>query len=246
MDGNIDHFVKILESSNYLNTKIPYVRKLSLIETLKSVSNTDQANNIFLENLCTSPYIQDEHKYNFADLVLSEQWSTLYNLLDCVDNNISNDTIGSFREMVITIFTKSKKIAVINEERKRQLGIAILAQTSIDSLKTLAFTALETSEAFDNDTREIIANDIIDNRYDLLLLPNRFDCEEIPRNTHEQINNNTNELDECPICLGANEVDTKLPCNHLFCRSCIESWSNQNNECPLCRRTFLLNQLESI
>ncbi|CAI2178980.1 5361_t:CDS:2, partial [Funneliformis geosporum] len=59
----------------------------------------------------------------------------------------------------------------------------------------------------------------------------------------------------CPICFdlfgeqkvnatenGDNEATVttepvrKMPCNHLFCESCLFQWLRQNNTCPLCRK----------
>ena len=254
LDSNLSTEVKqlinILYTSNVLHNLLPYVRKITLIETLYAISSIEQVNNIFLENLSTSRYIPQDHKDTLAELVFTKQWSSLRTLLKCSNNfEININRFRSFQDMVITIFSKSRKVSQIDDNRRIQLGRAILEQTTIDGLKQLAFNALETSEAFDENARNLIANDIIDNRYDLLLLPDRFDCEDVARlNSNHDVSNHQ-ELEECPICLGTNEVDTKLPCNHLFCRSCIQSWCQQNtqySECPLCRGRFTLEEMSSV
>ena len=115
--------------------------------------------------------------------------------------------------------------------------------------KFSSVTSLQTSEIFNNEARNLVANDIFDNRFDLLLLPNRFDCEEVSRINNQDIVEElptTPELDECPICLGTSEVDSKLPCQHLFCKSCIQRWANQSLECPLCRRSFSLEDITDL
>jgi len=39
----------------------------------------------------------------------------------------------------------------------------------------------------------------------------------------------------CPICLEEiNELETTT-CNHNFCKSCINKWLEEHNNCPLCR-----------
>jgi len=73
--------------------------------------------------------------------------------------------------------------------------------------------------------------------------------------TKEHVNSQAS----CPICLEPfslsigqeeNEVDDKtittetnkhepvrqMPCNHMFCESCLFQWLRQNNSCPLCRK----------
>ncbi|XP_022151640.1 E3 ubiquitin-protein ligase RNF181-like [Momordica charantia] len=46
------------------------------------------------------------------------------------------------------------------------------------------------------------------------------------------------ELGDCSVCLnemnGGSEV-IKMPCGHVYHESCILSWLNKNNSCPLCR-----------
>ena len=59
-------------------------------------------------------------------------------------------------------------------------------------------------------------------------------------------NNNTSNLivvlpesnEICSICLqifSENEILSQLPCQHKFHNSCINSWLNNNQSCPLCR-----------
>lgn len=40
--------------------------------------------------------------------------------------------------------------------------------------------------------------------------------------------------DECCICMEASH-DVVLACSHAFCRKCIESWTERDDSCPLCR-----------
>ncbi|KAL3891324.1 hypothetical protein ACJMK2_003586 [Sinanodonta woodiana] len=49
----------------------------------------------------------------------------------------------------------------------------------------------------------------------------------------------------CPICLGLFNVPKQLPCAHIFCQSCLQSYitskaiENEKKrciECPVCRK----------
>jgi len=47
------------------------------------------------------------------------------------------------------------------------------------------------------------------------------------------------DKDICSICYNSNELNGKMDaCNHFFCLSCLLSWSEKNNHCPLCRKKF--------
>lgn len=46
----------------------------------------------------------------------------------------------------------------------------------------------------------------------------------------------------CSVCLNpvrSTRQTTKLPCNHIFHKKCIDDWTNQGkNTCPTCRARF--------
>lgn len=54
--------------------------------------------------------------------------------------------------------------------------------------------------------------------------------------SREIINKNTNQ--SCPICMDKFSRSSEiyvLPCNHNYCKECIEEWIKGNSRCPLCR-----------
>lgn len=234
----ITNFINILETSSLLKNSIPKVRRLCLIQTLWFCKNNEMAISIFLENLTSSPYIKNEDKNRLANMVINNNWENLKIHLKCRGNFNNINTIDKYKKMVMCVFIKSKKIQRINNEKKKYIASLILKQTSIESLKNLTINILENSETLNLSERNIIANNIIDNRYDFILLPSRLDCEEISRINEE------NEEEECPICLGTNKSDIKLSCGHFFCTNCISNWKNnqiQNNlipTCPICRKNI--------
>lgn len=49
----------------------------------------------------------------------------------------------------------------------------------------------------------------------------------------------------CSICLNKINNPFKInPCNHLFCKNCINSWKKFNNSCPICR-SIIINLIKN-
>ena len=48
---------------------------------------------------------------------------------------------------------------------------------------------------------------------------------------------------ECSICLGEIIKPTTLDCGHIFCRTCIQLWSQRSLECPYCRQCMSLRAI---
>jgi hypothetical protein len=207
----------------------------------------DAAKQMVIENMAGSPYIADEVKNKLVDLVLLERWAELRRLLRCdapPHMNVPTD-FQMFRAMVVQMFTRSRKIQALPAARRYQLGSAIHSLTTIEELKEFAIHSLEQSQVLTDQDRQQIANDLLDNRYDLLLLPDRFDCDDKPRQRPEaqpgRPQGAEEDDDECPVCLGTNVVDRKLRCGHGICHSCLDQWAAQSRRsqtqfsCPMCR-----------
>ena len=51
------------------------------------------------------------------------------------------------------------------------------------------------------------------------------------------------EHKECSICLEEieenDDIKKLINCDHIFHKSCIDTWSNNNNTCPLCRKHII-------
>lgn len=112
-----NQLVKILESSRILRERIPDVRRMTLIQTLKLNPDPNTGTEIFLQNIGSSPYFEYDEKIFFTNLVIDDKWSQIKrNIPSCY---YYRET--TFLEMVTAIFSESKKIKNLSEERKLQL-----------------------------------------------------------------------------------------------------------------------------
>jgi hypothetical protein len=192
----------------------------------------------------------------------SQSLPTLSCLVDSDTSHYTgkNEAVRCFREMVVEILSTSRKITDMEVTRRRALSSKIHSASSIDKVTQVALEFLNTSEIFptNSDQRHEIKDLILKGRFDIMVLPKYFDCEEKPRRQRRGDQSGRNngynfyhveemdcfdasdiEDDECVICLG--EIDqsemTILFCNHRFCTECIYAWtaSTNNSTCPTCR-----------
>jgi hypothetical protein len=232
---------------------IPLVRRLALRETILAQSSDDDIREIFVECLADSPYIPSQYKDAFADSVFSNDLPRLSAMLQLPQYTyeqsllLPEERLSSFREMTIGLFSASKIICQLSLERKRELGMAIHNCQTPYQIRELTLTSLENSEVVPNAVRERIANDILDGRYERLLLPDRFDCEETPRLS--QPSSFTVARDDCSICLMSQPATCQLPWpgRHRLCKHCVEGWASKSGgatfTCPFCRGLCRLSEV---
>ena len=83
-----------------------------------------------------------------------------------------------------------------------------------------------------------IINQIINSGY----VPNKQIIKSLPeREITEDNLKLVHEKKSCIICLSdfaLKEIVTTLPCLHIFHKSCIKSWLNSRDECPLCKHNI--------
>jgi hypothetical protein len=47
---------------------------------------------------------------------------------------------------------------------------------------------------------------------------------------------------QCSICFNEFHKDTEVyqtSCMHIFCRTCLDTWLNNENNCPMCRKELI-------
>jgi len=241
--------IRTLRTSQVLQRVLPEVRKLALTESLRRARSIEAALQMLLEVVVDSPYITAEMGNRLADLMLTGQWSMIREVLLC-DEAIAPPRLGEFetyRSMVVAMFSTSRRTALLSEERRRMLGAAIHAATSVEQLKDICISSLAQAVTMDEPTRARCANNMFDDRYDLLLLPDCYDVDEEPRRGRgrssmaAQMAGGSSEVleeDECPVCLSTNVTDRQLPCQHRLCHACMDDWAARHGEpfpCPMCR-----------
>ncbi len=222
--------LRILKHSNTIANALPEARRLALLETCKCLPTADLVYQIIIENLAGSPYIPHAIKMKISNLVLDKDWDGLSALLlrdeagnSRIDNNMT--AFDEYKHAIVTIFMCSRRMKRVDARRRLQICHELQRVTTKEMILELCLRALHTATTLHNSGKMQVANDMVDNRYDLLLLPDRLDCDEIPRQ------------DECPICLDRCS-DKQLLCGHAFCTMCIERWFENcsHGRCPLCNK----------
>jgi len=184
--------LRILITSRVLRARLPDVRRRALAETVRAAATAEAATDILLENVASSPYLPQARKDPLAELAMTQQFEALATELQCDERlaclapTTPEEDFRALRQMVVAVFTRSRRMQRLPAAKRRHLGAAIHAQQTADDIKMLALSALETSQAFDGAARDLVANDIFDGRYDRLLLPDRFDCDEESRRGAER------------------------------------------------------------
>lgn len=122
---------------------------------------------------------------------------------------------------------------------------------TVEEILAVATIFLDTSSIFKEETdRKKIKDLIAAGRFDLLLSPDYFDCDDKERlqqqhNYYGSIDdcndeewNDDDDEDYCVICfedMDDSAMVTILECNHRFCTSCIQTWMANHATCPTCR-----------
>ena len=115
---------------------MPSVRKLALREALRGATTSEAVFAIAVDNVSDSPYVPSHVRDRLAELLLAGNFDALRQALQCnrsTPSAAARRSAGSFenyREMVVAVFSRSRKVALLPAERRRALGAAIHATSS--------------------------------------------------------------------------------------------------------------------
>mmetsp|Transcript_1209 Transcript_1209/g.1845 ORF Transcript_1209/g.1845 Transcript_1209/m.1845 type:complete len:263 (-) Transcript_1209:584-1372(-) len=220
---------------------IPQVRRMAVIESCRA----GDLNEIFWDSTCESPYLSEDLKQQIAKALMANNWDALPELVGVPFSwmhPLQGAPFQDFRTMTMGIFCKSRKIRQLPLSRRREIGKALMSLKSREDIVEFLFESLEHAQILDPESCSRIANDVLEKRYYRLLLPDRFDCDEIPRlgatkDHHHQLEDEP----YCAICLGSFPIDGRwctLLCTHSFCLACIQDLAKRHGgdqfPCPSC------------
>ena len=121
-----------------------------------------------------------------------------------------------------------------------KLSRKIHSASTEDGITKVALEFLERSDLITDEIRNNIKTAIDGRRFDTLLLPRCFDCDEVPRVYNEdEEEDDMIGMETCTLSFEAvleDEEVTTLSCRHRFRTECIREWAVQNPTCPTCRR----------
>jgi len=151
IDATAAQLLDIISSSAVLST-MSNVRKLALQQALVHASCPDKAVQICLDSLVMAPCMPSGSRDNVSELLLTYSWNDLRHTLQCpplrydqagrpllnVPSCNSLTHFQHYRSMVVAIFTRSRKMASLPPERRRQLGAMLHHAQSISQISTMS------------------------------------------------------------------------------------------------------------
>ena len=218
---------------------VPTIWKLAFAASCRSCSSDDDAKSLVLETLRESPLLAHDlsFKAEITALVEVDDWETLLIKLKCpgpapaTQPPTEKAIFERYRMLALAIFMRSRKVASLPADQQLSLKTMIHAATSQEDIVGGALRAVDAAaDLFDPGECERVRADLVSQRYDRMLAPESLDVD---------------EDDDCPICMSAGSADTRLPCGHLFCASCVLELARRNRNdvcCPMCRQHTLLTR----
>ena len=153
------------------------------------------------------------------------------------DEEAQQDRLRSFRDMVVMILSTSRKIASMDITRRRLLGSKVHSAQSIHEIVQIAFTFLDTSTIFTDQTQRQNIKDVISRgRFDLLLTTEFFDCEESQRRRVQRggRNGTVTLFSGGDITDGANSFDEEEGKEEIVPDLSIREHEFEDDECVIC------------
>jgi Ring finger domain len=251
MRFSTDRFVRFLQN---IKVPLPEVRRRALMESVRCASDIEDVYDILLDSVSNSPYLSSEQKEELANAFLSsgdnmDALSAQYTTEARADPPVASDENDDGLEFAGTLamlrlmFSHSRKLMGLPEERRRQITMAIHQTSTVDQIRHLVLDQLPIALSLDRHERALVANDMLDHRYYRLLLPDRLDCNEpLPRlgDVTPQQEAIAITPQECPVCFEefADYAQARILqcCGQRFCATCVADLTQrQAADCPLCR-----------
>lgn len=227
---------------------LPRVRKTAVLESLRCATSIAEITEIFFETTSDSPYLDDRTKQELGELLLSQDWECLRNRAVGEEETSKHDSnattfraqqLAEFKEMAIGIMQTSRVVKRLPESRRKEIVRFLLAAQSKPDMVEYLLHSLEQTNILDEATRHRIIHDVLEKRFYRLLLPDRFHCDERPR-----LSNDQPQQEECVLCFGMYYESIQLDCGHDFCQPCLQEISKRHDHgpfpCPMCRRSCCL------
>lgn len=226
------------------------------IQTSPHLSNTDFHDAVAESmQLIPSSYIDNEAVIAIEQMIRDEHWDSLISFTSnftshqALDSKSNDDQrLKGFQKMLLSIISTSKVLAKMKQRKRKRLEKSIQRAKTVEDILEIATIFVSTSKLFKEETdRKKIKDLIAVGRFDLLLLPACFDCDDKERLQEQNLNGSIenhcdkeriDEEEYCVICfedMKDSSVTTTLECKHRFCTSCIQRWMVNHSTCPTCR-----------
>ena len=212
--------------------------------------------------LLHSSYTSRNHLgYSIRDVIPSEEILNLV-LVRCSDEFIVKSFNVPSPNMIYHVCELPRQYAAVHSFLSRDVRERIDANDFMGALTLLGASSETETDIVKIVTKEI-ERDISNKKREItyiesLDIPDENRITRLATHTAEltrledklnSLTNRVSALEEkcCAVCLDSFKNPLLLPCNHVFCTSCLISWMQHNhNTCPECRSTIELRNLVAI
>ena len=177
-----------------------------------------------------SGLLQDDESFEFVDPVYTqEQEPDRVNMAPLARIERMTDITGLIEEFLDTgISQRQRESALILQNQVivalEQIDTQERDSDRLNILQNQVVAALERIEALEQ---------LVTQEQENMALPTRDAFTHTIRNSQAQ--DNLESPTDCPICYENIASPFTTSCNHIFCKECMLTWTEESNTCPCCR-----------
>lgn len=217
----------------------------------------------YIISVCFGPYILNKilkvfHRKNTDD---SEKGTKRFSLKDIIDLGINLHLIlfyfkGEYSDIWKRVFGIKDVIThrINNNERRfrennskmyKKLGYIFLLQTMTQTFPLIK-SQLSLFSFRDRSKRQSYHDTMSDAIRVITKIPEKSQLAHVSLEDPTVLPFIPSESRQCALCLSPMMDPSCAPCGHMYCWDCLQNWTNERPECPLCRQKCRPQQIQPL